>query len=136
MTERRRLDAAIRRRIAVQHVEPELLADRAPIFERRIDRLVRSAEHLGGSEPWLGPALGRDVQHRGRLVSILRLHAAENDIRPFPCPRRNHIGEGGRHGIRNRHTVDTELEVRMILPNMHLLERSIDGARNRDEHVL
>ena len=95
-----------------------------------------SAEHLGRSEPWFSPALGRDVQHRGRLVSILRFHAAENDVCPFPCPRRKYIGEGGRHGIRNRHTVDTELEVRMILSNMHLLERSIDGARNRDEHVL
>src|SRR5688572_6844640 len=136
MAQRWRLDAAIRRCITVQHIEPELFPDRTPIFERRIEGLVRPAEHLSGPESRFGSALGRDVQHRSRLIAILRLHAAENDIRSFPCSLCDHIGESGRQGIRDWDTVNSKLEVCMILPNMHLLERAVDGTRNRDEDLM
>ncbi len=136
MAERRRLDPSIRGRVAVQHVIAELLPDRPAVFKGWIHRLIRSTEHLQGAESRLCPALGRDIDERRRLVSDVRLHPAEHDVGPFPSPRCNHIGKCGRNSVRDRHPVDSQLHIGVILPDVHLFEGPVSGAGNRQQHIV
>ena len=57
MAERRWLDASIRRRVAIQDIVAELLADRASVFERRVHGLIRAAEPCEEPKPGLVPLL-------------------------------------------------------------------------------
>ena len=84
MTNGRRLDAPIRRRMAVQKVIPELLADRTPVLECRVDRLIRPAEHLNRSESRLCAALRRNIDERSRLIAHIRFHTTEYNVGPLP----------------------------------------------------
>src|SRR5262249_5512807 len=130
MAQLRRYDAAIGRGIAVQDIVADLLANRAAVLERRVHGLVRAAKYLGRAEGRARPALTGDIYENRRLVPVLCFHATQDDISTLPHPGGNHIGEGRAHPFRNRHSIDPELLVRMVLTDVGLAQSAVRHARN------
>ena len=131
MPERRRLDAPIGRRKAVEGIVAELLADRAAVLERGVHRLVRAAKHLDRAKRGARPALAGDIDHESRLVAVLGLHASEDNIRTLPHTGRNHVGEGRAYPFRNRDPIDPELLIGVVLTDMGFPQGPIHHTRNR-----
>ena len=131
MPQRRRLDTPIGRRITVEGIVAALLANRAAVLKGWVHRLVRAAKHLGRAEGGARPALAGDIDHERRLVAVLGLHAAEDNIRAFPHTRRNHVGEARAHPFRNRHPIDPELLIGVVLADMGFPQGPIHHTRNR-----
>ena len=80
MAEGRWINASIRRPQAIQNIIAELLADRASILKRRIDRVIRAAEHLDRPKCRLRAALRRNIDKRGRFISHIGFHPAQHNI--------------------------------------------------------
>src|SRR5262245_56339336 len=136
MAERRRLDAAIGRRIAIERIVAELLADRPAVLERGVYGLVRAAKNLGRAERRARTALAGDIHENRGFVAILRLHAPKNNISALPHPGGNHIGEGRAHSFRNRYSVDPELLVGVILTDIKLVQRLLHYAWDGRQNIL
>ena len=130
LPQRRRINPPIGLQVIIHHVKPEPIPHGPAVFKRRHHRFIRPAEGLEGPKARLRSAFAGDVDHRGGPIPVLRLHAAENDVRSLPDSRMKQVRKLRRDGVRNGHAVDPQLDVRMVLSNVDLSETAVDGTRN------